>query len=401
MSTTAAATVIERFGLRAHPEGGWYAETWRADAATASGRPRARSSTCSRPASDPTGTASMRRRSGSTRPATRSSCASGRGDGTAVVTHRLGPGTSAGEAPQVVVPAGAWQAARPLGAWTLVGCIVSPAFEFAGFELAPEGWEPPAAGGVTTGRRVSARELNRATLQRQWLLERHRATPSEAVGALAGLQAQHANWPYIALWSRVRDLAIADLEGALKDRSVVKGTLMRSTLHLVAADDYFAFDAAVVESRTAVLASIAQRAGLDLEALHEELLAFCDRAADRGRDGGAPGQDRAGFDDRGSTCRRSVRHAAFRMASAGGGLVHVPPSGLWRSHGKPAYIDARVWLKASTVARSRRRRCSGPWNGTWPGTDRPRWPTSGSGSGNRGSRTCAARSTRWATGSCR
>jgi predicted cupin superfamily sugar epimerase len=62
------------------------------------------------------------------------------------VTHRLGPGTSPGEAPQVVVPTGAWQAARPLGAWTLVGCIVSPAFDFAGFELAPDAWEPPAAG---------------------------------------------------------------------------------------------------------------------------------------------------------------------------------------------------------------------------------------------------------------
>ena len=45
--------------------------------------------------------------------------------------------------PQIVVPAGAWQAARPLGSWTLVGCIVSPAFEFDGFELAPDGWEPP------------------------------------------------------------------------------------------------------------------------------------------------------------------------------------------------------------------------------------------------------------------
>jgi predicted cupin superfamily sugar epimerase len=41
-----------------------------------------------------------------------------------------------------VVPAHAWQAARPLGAWTLVGCTVAPAFEFAGFEMAPEGWSP-------------------------------------------------------------------------------------------------------------------------------------------------------------------------------------------------------------------------------------------------------------------
>ena len=43
---------------------------------------------------------------------------------------------------QVVVPAGCWQSASPLGAWTLVGCAVAPAFEFAGFEMAPQGWEP-------------------------------------------------------------------------------------------------------------------------------------------------------------------------------------------------------------------------------------------------------------------
>jgi hypothetical protein len=102
---------------------------------------------------------------------------------------------------------------------------------------------------VTAPRRVSARDLNRATLARQWLLERHRAEPAEAVGAIAGLQAQHANSPYIALWSRVRDLAIADLEAALEDRSVVKATVMRSTLHLAAAKDFFTFDAATADSR--------------------------------------------------------------------------------------------------------------------------------------------------------
>jgi predicted cupin superfamily sugar epimerase len=55
---------------------------------------------------------------------------------------RLGPDLAAGERPQAVVPAGVWQAARPLGGWTLVGCTVAPAFDFAGFEIAPPGWEP-------------------------------------------------------------------------------------------------------------------------------------------------------------------------------------------------------------------------------------------------------------------
>lgn len=54
----------------------------------------------------------------------------------------LGPGLHRGERPQGVVPAFAWQAAESRGAWTLVGCTVAPAFDFAGFELAPPGWSP-------------------------------------------------------------------------------------------------------------------------------------------------------------------------------------------------------------------------------------------------------------------
>ncbi len=57
---------------------------------------------------------------------------------------RLGPGLAGGEALQAVVPAQAWQDARSLGAWSLVSCVVAPAFEFSGFEMAPAGWSPPA-----------------------------------------------------------------------------------------------------------------------------------------------------------------------------------------------------------------------------------------------------------------
>ena len=60
-----------------------------------------------------------------------------------LTTVQLGGDVAAGERPQAVVPTGAWQAARPLGAYALVGCIVAPAFAFEGFELAPSGWEPP------------------------------------------------------------------------------------------------------------------------------------------------------------------------------------------------------------------------------------------------------------------
>ncbi len=59
-------------------------------------------------------------------------------EGAAPETLRLGPDIARGERPQGIVPAHAWQSARSLGAWTLTGCVVAPAFEFAGFELAAD-----------------------------------------------------------------------------------------------------------------------------------------------------------------------------------------------------------------------------------------------------------------------
>ncbi len=63
-------------------------------------------------------------------------------DGGGATIVRLGPDLAAGERPQGIVPAHAWQAAETTGEWTLVGCTVAPGFEFSGFELAPKGWAP-------------------------------------------------------------------------------------------------------------------------------------------------------------------------------------------------------------------------------------------------------------------
>ena len=63
-------------------------------------------------------------------------------DGVTIDRRILGADIQRGDNPQAVVPSGAWQAARPLGAWALVGCVVAPAFDFAGFEMAPPGWAP-------------------------------------------------------------------------------------------------------------------------------------------------------------------------------------------------------------------------------------------------------------------
>ncbi len=63
-------------------------------------------------------------------------------DGDTTTRITLGTDFAQGERPQAVVPADVWQAARPLGRFTLVGCTVAPGFEFSSFELAPPGWSP-------------------------------------------------------------------------------------------------------------------------------------------------------------------------------------------------------------------------------------------------------------------
>ena len=59
-----------------------------------------------------------------------------------VTTVTLGPDVLSGEHPQALVPTDHWQAAAPIGGWVLVSCVVSPGFEFSGFELAPKNWSP-------------------------------------------------------------------------------------------------------------------------------------------------------------------------------------------------------------------------------------------------------------------
>ena len=85
---------------------------------------------------------------------------------------------------------------------------------------------------------LTSRELNRATLARQLLLERARLDVPTAVHRLGALQAQRPRAPYVALAARLEGFEREDLSRALHDRTVVRATLMRETLHLVATADY-------------------------------------------------------------------------------------------------------------------------------------------------------------------
>lgn len=135
-----ATRIIEALGLQPHPEGGHYRETWRD--APAHGRRGTGTAIYYLLAA---GEVSAWHRIDAVeiwhfyageplRLATRM------GDDETAFT--LGPNIVGGHVPQAVVPAGAWQSARPLGAWTLVGCTVSPAFDFRGFEMAPPDGPP-------------------------------------------------------------------------------------------------------------------------------------------------------------------------------------------------------------------------------------------------------------------
>ena len=145
MTDFAVRRVIERLKLEPHPEGGWYRETWRAPAAQGE---RA-SATAILFLLEAHQSSHWHRvdadelwfwHAGS--PLTLLIAASGSERASA---STLGPDVLCGQAPQLRVPKGAWQAARPEGGWALVSCVVSPGFEFAGFELAAPDWTPGAS----------------------------------------------------------------------------------------------------------------------------------------------------------------------------------------------------------------------------------------------------------------
>ncbi|MBO9713557.1 cupin domain-containing protein [Sphingomonas sp.] len=140
-----AKKIIAALGLAPHPEGGWYRETWRAGAA-----PGERSAGTAIHFLLEQGQRSHWHRvdaeeiwlwhAGS--PVTLSIADTEVSQPGAMA---LGADVLAGEAPQLRVPAGAWQAAEARAGWALVSCIVVPGFDFAGFELAAPDWSPGAA----------------------------------------------------------------------------------------------------------------------------------------------------------------------------------------------------------------------------------------------------------------
>jgi hypothetical protein len=98
-------------------------------------------------------------------------------------------------------------------------------------------------------RVLTTRELNRALLARQLLLKRSPLSVPKALEQLAGIQNQYAPSAYVRLWSSLRKFGMGDLDRLLTQRKVVQGTLMRSTIHLVSARDWWGFAEGMGPSR--------------------------------------------------------------------------------------------------------------------------------------------------------
>ncbi len=136
-----AADVIARFALQPHPEGGHYRETFRDSRTDANGRAMSTAILF---------LLARGERSHWHRVDAAEAWHHYAGDALTLEivengrrqSLRLGSDIAAGETPQAVVPAHAWQAARSAGEWTLVGCTVAPGFDFAGFELAHPDFVP-------------------------------------------------------------------------------------------------------------------------------------------------------------------------------------------------------------------------------------------------------------------
>jgi hypothetical protein len=186
---------------------------------------------------------------------------------------------------------------------------------------------------------LTTRELNRALLQRQLLLDRSERSVTRAIERMGGLQTQYAPSGYIGLWSRMRDFRRDALTRAMEGHRAVTGTLMRTTIHTVSARDYPLFAEGVRNSRRARWLGF-QGAVLDEDTMRSVAQLVRRSLADGPR--------------RAKELADVVEAAGFpRIAWSGAGLwvdlVRVPPSGTWERRKADLYGLADGWLQPSRV----------------------------------------------------
>jgi hypothetical protein len=192
-----------------------------------------------------------------------------------------------------------------------------------------------------TTQTLTLLELNRATLARQYLLERVALSPLTMVKHLVGQQAQVPNDPYIGLWNRLQHFERDELVALLEQRKIVKASLMRCTIHLMAADDFLLFRLALQPALRQILKPFLAdgRAAFDNDHFSELVRAYVRE------------QPRTSLELR--TKFTPFFPASLNQTMVGEGivsqipLVHIYPSGVWNTHPRPAYTDANTWIEGS------------------------------------------------------
>ena len=175
-----------------------------------------------------------------------------------------------------------------------------------------------------TERVLTLRELNRATLSRQLLLQRKRLSPTAVIERLVGMQAQWPPSPYVGIWTRTTSFRREALERELARAAVVKATVMRMTLHLVTRRDYALLRAALSETNYPDQSAVARRLAPSVRALaadgpvtNEEALAYLER-------------------EHGLTGRNA--RLAWRGARVRGHVLHHHESALWRARPEGRFV---------------------------------------------------------------
>jgi hypothetical protein len=178
-------------------------------------------------------------------------------------------------------------------------------------------------------RTLTQRELNRALLARQLLLERSRLPIPRALERIAGIQNQYAPNAYIRLWSCLEGFQRNDLTRALERRSVVQATLMRGTIHVVSKRDYWPFAAAIRASQREWFLRVTKPRPdeRELEAAARKLVAFTAEGPRRHEELAALGR-------------------AFDVCLE---LVRVPPSGTWEKRRANLFQTAERWVGPENV----------------------------------------------------
>lgn len=183
-------------------------------------------------------------------------------------------------------------------------------------------------------RVLSQRALNRALLARQFLLERSELPLTRILERVGGIQAQYAPSTYVGLWSRLANFRRDDLTTALEQRRVVQATLMRSTIHVVSAADFWSFAEGVRAARREWWLAATRRLAdpIDIQAVANRL---------RGLLAGGPLR-RKELADR--LAADGYPTAVWSGVGLWVDMVRVPPSGTWERRSADLYGLAEHWV---------------------------------------------------------